>query len=172
VGIRKDVIIAIITTFCLASAIFMISARNNPGIGEAHTRAKVYKAVEEITILDVSRTINGVERGMFTYSDDCTFGFSPREGFIEVTMVSGNLYGYCETPGIHPYRVEINRQYWPQGPAIDQIGSNVMHSRFDCSDPSVLSTMKPGINMLTIDFLGDHVFIMKVTLLIEYEYQA
>lgn len=133
---------------------------------------KTYKAVEEITILDASRTINGVEHGMFTFSDNCAFGFSPKERFLNVTKIIGNLYGYCEGSGFHHYSVQINGMSCTQGSRIDQIESYVMHSMFGCDEPSILSGVKPGINMLTIDFMGGHVNIMKIVLLIEYEYQA
>ncbi|MCJ7470266.1 hypothetical protein MUO74_07200 [Candidatus Bathyarchaeota archaeon] len=138
-----------------------------------HTQpVQTYKAVEEITILDASRTIDGVEHGMFTFSDNCAFGFSPKEGFVGVTKIIGNLYGYCEGSGFHRYSVQINGMSWMQGSRIDQIDSYVMHSLFGCEETSVLSEVKPGINMLTIDFMGDHVNIIKVVLLVEYEYQA
>lgn len=151
---------------------FPLDEYGNIVVCERNRSVQTYKAVEEITILDASRTIDGVEQGMFTFSDNCAFGFSPKEGFISVTKIIGNLYGYCEGSGFHRYSVQINGMSWTQGSGIDQIDSYVMHSLFGCEETSVLSEVKPGINMLTLDFMGDHVNIIKVVLLVEYEYQA
>ncbi len=139
---------------------------------ERNRSVQKYKTVQEITILDASRTVNGVEDGMFTFSDNCAFGFCPKEGFLNVTKIIGNLYGYCETTGFRRYSVQINGMSWTQSPGIDQVGSYVMHSLFGCDKPSVLNSVKPGINMLTLDFMGNRAHIIKMVLLIEYEYEA
>jgi hypothetical protein len=141
-------------------------------VSEGSRSSTTYKTVEEITILDSSRIISGDEQGMFTFSDNCAFGFSPKESFLNVTRIVGNLYCHCDTTGFRYYQVQINGLSWTQGPGIDQVGTYVMHSLFGCEEPSVLDSVKPGINILTLDFLGNSAHIMKVVLLIEYYYEA
>ena len=159
-------------TVALFLAFVLVSVLSIAILSLARPLVQTYKTVEEMTILEASRTVNGVEDGMFTVSDNCAFGFSPKEGFLYVTKIVGNLYGYLEETGFHRYSVQINGMSWTGSPGIDQVGSNVMHSLFGCEDPRVLSNVKPGINMLNLDFMGHHAHIMKVVLLIEYEYQA
>jgi hypothetical protein len=129
-----------------------------------------YTDAEEITVYDASRMINGTEYGDYVVSSGGWFAFSPKQNFIAVTDFTYMIQAYKEGVGFRLYyfSIEVN-------------GVTVSSDYLEITDyypgvrgnsaPLAVNLIKPGINNLHVQFV-EWMFLLKVTVFVEYQYQA
>jgi hypothetical protein len=208
--IRKDMIFAVLTTFCMCALMFAVipisglppydpwadyNADDFIDIKDVSSVARLYGTTNtdnltrnvnvtnwpttplntyteavDYTLLDVSRMVNGTEYGMYAISFGEPLAFSPKQNFIAVTNFSYVIQAYKEGVGLrfYDYTVDVNdgivqqghlqiMDYYPTAAVgLAPLGANYIH---------------PGMNFVNVQ-LEEYLFILKMTVCIQYQYQA
>lgn len=139
------------------------------------TTTNIYTDAVEITILEPStRLINGTEYGCPASLHGPYFAFSPKQKFLNVTRFSFMVMGAVETnTGWTNYGFDayINNQF-VYTDTLQVYNKYTDYKWVLVNDPDKCSLINPGINRITIDFGSPIVYLQKIVMLIEYEYQA
>jgi hypothetical protein len=132
-------------------------------------RLRVYKDVVEIAVLDRSRIYENTEYGIPVYIVSFSFAFTPKQRFLNVTKLALNIIVYpTESTTVNASINGVLMARFRTG----KIGYLPMYKSVWTSEPNVCVIINHGINWLTIEPLDKPLYMLKITLLIEYEYQA
>ena len=169
----KKVIFVIVVTWALSLVTTLAVVYYAPKIF-AQDKTTYTDAVE-IGVLDASRMRDNREYGVCVYHRSFAFVFAPKQRFLRATSVYIGMVLYKETTGnkLFYYDVSLNGQ--PIGNSwFEQVDYYPMYTFFGSSNSSVCSLIRQGINSVEIDpsAADEPFFILKITVFIEYEYEA
>ncbi len=131
---------------------------------------QTFKDAVEIIVLDTTRTVNNTDYGISTFSGIFYFAFSPRQQFLNATGVAIKMNAFYETPGWHPYYLSLNGQTIIDD-QVEQLGSYPMHYEYGRIN-STSVPIRSGLNNIVVRTWPDVIFILKLTVGIEYQYKA
>jgi hypothetical protein len=131
-----------------------------------------------VNVYDLNRMSNGSQDGAYTSGAQVTFAFSPKQTFLRVTklVIATSAYTLGQPgSGFHfiDYEWLMNNS---EGTLIASDHFELFESNPACrnlivTDSSILSMITPGLNFLYFS-CPDYVFLLKVNVFVEYQYQS
>jgi hypothetical protein len=185
---KKILVVAALATLCLAATVFLVlpikSATNATALNsqagniandeQGKNKCDGQKTLQNYTealsfnVLDVGRMVNGTEYGICTMSCGGFFTFNPKGNFVRVTNLTYTLEAYKDIPGFHTHDYTLSINYHDAEADHLELIDFYPTSRCQGADPS---WVKPGLNLVGLQFY-EYMFVLKLNVYIEYQYQA
>jgi hypothetical protein len=185
---KKVLFIVALAAICLTTTLFLImpikNATNATALGsqrgniaddakgnnkdDGQNTLQNYTEALTFSVLNVGRMVNGTECGIAVISCGGFFAFNPKGHLVRVTNFTYTLEAYKELPGFHEhdYTLSINR-HDAESDHLELL-DNYPTSRCQGADPT---WVQPGLNLVGLQFY-EWMFVLKLDVYIEYQYQA